>query len=55
LNIHSQEKFSIKLPAKREQLQGKIDFCEGRINQLVYALYGLTAEEIAMVEGNVGK
>jgi len=55
LNIHSQEKSSTKLPAKLEQLQGKIDFCEDRINQLVYALYGLTEEEIVIVEGNVGK
>lgn len=49
------EKLYTKLSSILEQLQGKIDFCEDRINQLVYALYGLTAEEIAMVEGSVGK
>jgi adenine-specific DNA-methyltransferase len=39
-----------KLATKAEQLQGKIDYCESRINEIVYQLYGLTEEEIKIVE-----
>ncbi len=38
------------LTSRREQLQAKIDYCEQRVNRLVYELYGLTEEEIAIVE-----
>lgn len=31
--------------------QNKIDYCENRINQLVYQLYELTEEEIKIIEG----
>jgi len=31
-------------------LDGRIDYCESRINQLVYELYELTEEEIKIVE-----
>lgn len=34
-----------------EQLQTRIDHTETRINRLVYQIYGLTEEEIALVEG----
>jgi len=40
-----------KLESKREQIQGKIDYCEDRINEIVYELYELTPEEIKIVEG----
>ncbi|MGE0637788.1 MAG: TaqI-like C-terminal specificity domain-containing protein [Bacteroidia bacterium] len=50
LNLN-QEKSEAKLESKITQLQGKIDFCENKINQLVYQLYELTAEEIKIVEG----
>ena len=33
-----------------EQLQNRIDYCEQRINEIVYELYGLTKEEIALIE-----
>lgn len=33
------------------QLQSKIDYCENRVNELVYLLYELTPEEIKIVEG----
>ncbi|KAK3582282.1 hypothetical protein CHS0354_023821 [Potamilus streckersoni] len=33
------------------QMQRKIDYCEDRINKIVYELYGLTKEEIKIVEG----
>ena len=39
-----------RLP-QREQLQRKCDYLDGEIDKLVYALYGLTEEEIRIVEG----
>jgi predicted type IV restriction endonuclease len=35
----------------REQFQRKCDYLDGEIDRLVYQLYGLTAEEIRIVEG----
>jgi adenine-specific DNA-methyltransferase len=40
-----------KLETKINQLKTKIDFCETKINEIVYLLYGLTNEEIRLVEG----
>lgn len=40
-----------KLETNKTQLQNKVDYCEGRINEIVYQLYGLTKEEIKIVEG----
>ena len=37
--------------SEREQLQRKCDYLDGEIDTLVYELYGLTAEEIRIVEG----
>jgi hypothetical protein len=31
-------------------MESRIDYCEERINQIVYELYGLTDEEIRLVE-----
>lgn len=42
---------TVTLDSRRQQIQGKIAFCEDRINSLVYQLYGLTEEEIKIVEG----
>ena len=36
----------------RERFQQKCDYFDGEIDKLVYQLYGLTAEEIKIVEGN---
>jgi len=41
---------TVTLESKRDQLQNKIDYCENRVNEIVYQLYGLTDEEINMVE-----
>ncbi len=49
LQLH-EEKGDLKLQSKISQLDGKIDYCENRINEIVYELYGLTKEEIAIVE-----
>jgi hypothetical protein len=37
--------------SEKEQLQRKCDYIDGEIDRLVYELYGLTAEEIKIVEG----
>lgn len=44
-DIHSQN-----LQTKTEQLQNRINYCEQRINEIVYELYGLTKEEISLIE-----
>ena len=41
----------LKHESDRKQFQTKIDYCEDRINKIVYELYGLTEEEIKIVEG----
>lgn len=47
----NEEKADTKLQTKINQIESKIDYCESRINEIVYQLYGLTAEEIIIVEG----
>jgi len=42
---------NVSLESRRQQIQGRIDYCENRINEIVYQLYGLTEEEIKIVEG----
>jgi hypothetical protein len=50
LIILNEEKSEIKLHTKVSQIESKIKFSEERINQVVYQLYGLTKEEIKIVE-----
>jgi len=47
----NKEKSETKLQSKMELIQNKIDYCEDRINEIVYELYGLTKDEIKIVEG----
>jgi type I restriction-modification system DNA methylase subunit len=47
----NEEKAETKLQTKISQIESKIDYCENRINQIVYQLYDLTEEEIKIVEG----
>lgn len=47
----NQEKTTSRLQTKITQLEGKIYFCENRINEIVYQLYDLTTDEIKIVEG----
>lgn len=47
------ERQSANLETHINQFQNKIDYSEDRINQIVYELYGLTEEEIRIVEGNL--
>jgi hypothetical protein len=42
-----------KAPHEKEVLAGVIDATDREIDRLVYELYGLTEEEIAVVEGVV--
>jgi type I restriction-modification system DNA methylase subunit len=46
----NEEKLQVKLQTKSNQLTSKIEYCENRINEIVYQLYELTPEEIAIVE-----
>ncbi|MBK9227795.1 MAG: N-6 DNA methylase [Ignavibacteria bacterium] len=46
----SKEKQSTSLISSISQIESKIDYCEDRINKIVYELYGLTEEEIRIVE-----
>ncbi len=47
----NKEKQTTSLQTKLDQIQSKIDYCEDKINKIVYELYGLTEEEIKIVEG----
>lgn len=51
LLLLNQEKAETKLETKISQIESKIDYCENRINEIVYQLYGLTDDEIKIVEG----
>ncbi len=42
---------SATLPEQKEQLQARISYTDKKIDSLVYQLYGLTEEEIRIVEG----
>jgi len=46
----NKEKLETKLQTKISQLANKIDYCDNRINQIVYQLYELTEDEIKIVE-----
>ena len=39
-----------KLPQRREQVQREIDATDRQIDSLVYQLYGLTDDEVRIVE-----
>jgi len=47
LELH---KRSPRLPQEKESLQREIESTDGRIDRLVYELYGLNEEEIRIVE-----
>lgn len=51
LSLHK-EKQQTTSPEKLEQLHQRINYTDEKINQLVYQLYGLSEEEIKIVEGN---
>ena len=41
-----------RLQTKISQVESKIDYCENRINEIVYQLYELTEDEIKIIKGN---
>jgi len=41
---------TVTLPEKKEQIQSRIGYCEDKINGIVYGLYGLTEEEVKIIE-----
>ena len=40
------------MPNRIEQIRARIGYCEDKINGIVYGLYGLTKEEVEIVENN---
>jgi hypothetical protein len=54
LNLHK-NKDSVKTQHDQEMIKRRIDATDRQIDGLVYELYGLTAEEIAIVEGSTRK
>ncbi|MCL2416860.1 MAG: N-6 DNA methylase [Bacteroidales bacterium] len=42
---------SATVPNRIEQIKSRIEYSEDKINEIVYGLYGLTAEEIKIAEG----
>jgi len=53
LALH-QQLAAAKTPTAKTTLQRQIDATDRQIDRLVYELYGLTEEEIGMVEGGSG-
>ena len=51
LALHK-ELAAAKTPTAKTMLQRQIDATDGQIDRLVYELYGLTEEEIGIVEGS---
>jgi hypothetical protein len=49
LALHKQ---SARTPQEQERLRREIEATDGEIDKLVYGLYGLTEEEIRIVEGS---
>jgi hypothetical protein len=50
LDLHKQLA-AAKIPAEKTRIQRQIDATDHQIDKLVYELYGLTEEEIRIVEG----
>ena len=52
LDLHTQLAVA-KKPNDKTRLEGEIEATDRQIDQLVYELYGLTEEEIKIVEGAI--
>lgn len=46
----NKEKQTATLSSQKEQLQHRIEYAEDKINQIIYAIYDLTADEIKIIE-----
>jgi adenine-specific DNA-methyltransferase len=51
----NKEKQQTTTPDKLEQLNARIQYTDDKINKLVYELYGLSEEEVGIVEGKMDK
>ncbi|NOT91785.1 TaqI-like C-terminal specificity domain-containing protein [Ferruginibacter sp.] len=51
LNLNEELK-EVKLASKVDQIQGRIDYCEQRINEIVCQLYHLTPDDIKVIENS---
>jgi hypothetical protein len=51
LDLHLRQQQAASSDATRDRLQREINVTDEQIDALVYELYGLTVEEIAIVEG----
>jgi predicted protein tyrosine phosphatase len=53
--LHQRDRLAAaKLPQDKTTLQRQIEATDQQIHRLVYELYGLTEEEVAIVEGRGG-
>lgn len=50
-NMHESVVITAQTAADREMIQRQIDATDAQINALVYELYGLTEEEVKIIEG----
>ena len=50
-NMHLYSSFRRRLRTPKEMVKRKIESTDGRIDRLVYELYGLNENEISIVEG----
>jgi len=46
----NEEKQNVTLQSRIDQIQNRIDYSEQRINEIMHVLYGLTKDEIALIE-----
>jgi len=53
INLYSQLS-KVKLLQEKDQIGTKISYTEEKLNSLIYRLYGLTEDEIRIVEGEAG-
>lgn len=47
-----ENKGTVILQSKIDQIQNQIDYCEQKLNDIVYELYGLTSEEVELIENS---
>jgi len=41
---------TVTLPERIEQIQSRIGYCEDRVDGLVYGMFGVTDEEVEIIE-----
>ncbi|HYE68118.1 MAG TPA: hypothetical protein VEA58_05860, partial [Anaerovoracaceae bacterium] len=51
MTVLKKEWMAARLESKKQTIQSRIDFIDGKINKMIYAVYNLSGDEIALVEG----